>query len=81
MGIEKWLEKGINVRDNRGVTSAYFFANMKERTTRPKDLEMEILNMIARIQQMYPELIQPGLKMHKDNRISRSSRRGLKLEA
>ena len=48
---------------------------------RSKDLEMDMLDRISRIQQRHPELIRPGLKVHEKYGLSRSLRRGSNLEA
>ena len=47
---------------------------------RAKDLEVDILDRIARIQQRYPELIRPGLEVHEEYGLSRSFRRGSNSE-
>ena len=57
------------------VFQGYFFATSKGRMMRSKDLEVDILDRIARIQQKYPELIRPGLEVHEEYGISRSFRR------
>ena len=46
-----------------------------------KDLEVDILDRIGRIQQRYPELFRPGLEVHEEYGLSRSFRRGSNSEA
>ena len=48
---------------------------------RSRDLEIDILDRIARIQQEYPDLIRPGLEIHEKYRLSRSFRLGSNSEA
>ena len=79
--IGRLLERGICFREKIGVTRGSFFANTKGKMIRSNDLEMDILDRIARIQQRHPELIQPRLEVHKEYRISISFRRGSKSEA
>ena len=73
--IGPWIERGIASRERRMVFQGYFFATSKGRMMRSKDLEVDILDRIARIQQKYPELIRPGLEVHEKYEISRSFRR------
>ena len=49
--------------------------------TPSKDLKVNILDKISRIQQSHPDLIRFRLEIHKEYRISRSFPRGSKLEA
>ena len=46
-----------------------------------KDLEVDILDRITRIQQDHPELIRSGLDVHEKYGLSRSFRRGSNSEA
>ena len=62
--IGKWLERGITFHKRRGFVRGYFFTNSKGGMTRAKDLKVDILNRIARIQQSYPELIRSRLEVH-----------------
>jgi len=79
--IEKWLERGITFRERRGVVRGYFFANSKGGMIKSKDLEVDILDRIAIIQQGYPDLIRPGVEVHEEYGLSRSFGRGSNSEA
>ena len=48
---------------------------------RSKNLEVDILDQIARIQQEHPYLIRPGLDVYEENGLSRSFRRDSNSEA
>ena len=47
---------------------------------RAKDLKVDILDRIAKIQQRYLDLIRPGLEVHEEYGLSRSFRRGSNSE-
>ena len=47
---------------------------------RSKDLEMDILNRISRIQQRNSELIRPGSEVHEDYGFSRTFQQNSKSE-
>ena len=78
--IGSWVERGIDSRDKREITQDYFFTSIKGRIMRSRDLEIDILDRIARIQQEYPDLIRPGLEIHEKYRLSRSFRLGSNSE-
>ena len=80
LAIWKWLERGIAFRERRGVVRGYCFTNSKGGMVNAKDLEVDSLNRIARIQQRYPDLIRPGSEVHEEYGLSRSFRRGSKSE-
>ena len=48
--------------------------------TRPKVLDMDILDSIVRVQQRHPELIRPVLEVHEEYELSKAFRRGSKSE-
>ena len=63
------------------VFQGYFFATSKGRMMRSKDLEVDILDRIAMIQQEYPDLIRPGVEVHEEYGLSRFFRWGSNSEA
>ena len=70
------MKRAIESRERRGIFKGYFFTNSKGGMMRYKDLEIDILDRIARTQQDHPELIRPGLDVHEEYGLSRSFRRG-----
>ena len=79
--IGEWMKRGIESRERRGIFQGYFFTNSKGGMMRSKDLEVDILDRIARIQQDHPDLIRSGLDVHEEYGLSRSFRRGSNSEA
>ena len=75
------MKSGIESRERRVLFQGYFFTNKKGGTIRAKDLEVDILDRITKIQQEYPDLICPGFDVHKEYGLSRSFRRGSNSEA
>ena len=55
--------------------------DFQERRLSNKDLENDILEIIARIQHSYPELIRGVVDVHEEYGLSRSFRRGSNSEA
>ena len=46
--IGYWMERKIASREKGGLTQCYFFTNLKEGMIRSRDLELDILDRIAR---------------------------------
>lgn len=79
--IGHWLKRVIIIREKRGVARGCFFTDGKRGIMRAKDLEVDILDRIVRVQQLYLDLIRPELKVHEEFKLSRSFRRGSNSEA
>ena len=54
--IGDWMKSGIESRERRVLFQGYFFTNKKGGTIRARDLEVDILDRITRIQQEHPDL-------------------------
>ena len=74
------MVRGIAFRERKGLVRGYYFTNSKGGMMRAKDLKVDILDRIAKIQQRYLDLIRPGLEVHEKYGLSRSFRRGSNSE-
>ena len=73
--IGHWLERGIVFRGRRGVARSAYFTNEKGAMIWSKDLEIDILDRLAEIQQLCPDLNRPGLEVHEKYDLSKYFRR------
>ena len=71
LGIWYWMERGIASRKKQGLTQGCFFINSKGGIMRSRDLEVDILDRIAKIQQEHSDLIRPGVEVHEEYALSR----------
>ena len=69
------------LKEKWNLIRGFFFVNGKGNRLTLKDMEVDILDRIAAIQNKYPELIGVRVDVYDEYRLSRSFRRGSNSEA
>ena len=79
--IGPWVRRALVLKEKRNLVRGFFFVNNKGKRLVLKDMEFDILDRIAVIQNKYPELIGVRVDVYDEYGLSRSFRRGSNSEA